>query len=93
VTGRRTAAMSMLGIRTLLPRTPQSALLIGTGAQAAAHADALVEYFGVRNSGSPHATSNAPRLSAGRQRTPSAGRGQSAPGTDVARGIYRAPMW
>ncbi|EOA02802.1 ornithine cyclodeaminase [Herbaspirillum frisingense GSF30] len=47
VTGRRTAAMSMLGIRTLLPRRPQSALLIGTGAQAAAHADALVEYFGV----------------------------------------------
>jgi|APAra7269097345_1048555.scaffolds.fasta_scaffold00138_65 1-piperideine-2-carboxylate/1-pyrroline-2-carboxylate reductase [NAD(P)H] len=48
VTGRRTAAMSMLGIRTLLPRTPQSALLIGTGAQAAAHADALVEVFGVQ---------------------------------------------
>jgi len=48
VTGRRTAAMSMLGIRTLLPRTPRSALLIGTGAQAAAHADALVEVFGVQ---------------------------------------------
>lgn len=48
VTGRRTAAMSMLGIRTLLPRAPASALLIGTGAQAAAHADALVEVFGVR---------------------------------------------
>ncbi|MFX5793839.1 hypothetical protein ABTD98_22490, partial [Acinetobacter baumannii] len=48
VTARRTAAMSLLGIRTLLPRTPQSALLIGTGAQAAAHADALAEVFGVR---------------------------------------------
>jgi 1-piperideine-2-carboxylate/1-pyrroline-2-carboxylate reductase [NAD(P)H] len=48
VTGRRTAAMSMLGIRTLLPHTPRSALLIGTGAQAAAHADALVEVFGVQ---------------------------------------------
>jgi len=48
VTGRRTAAMTMLGIRTLLPRRPQSALLIGTGAQAAAHADALVEIFGVQ---------------------------------------------
>ncbi|MBP0599157.1 delta(1)-pyrroline-2-carboxylate reductase family protein [Herbaspirillum sp. LeCh32-8] len=47
VTGRRTAAMTMLGIKTLLPRTPKSALLIGTGAQAAAHADALVEFFGV----------------------------------------------
>lgn len=48
VTARRTAAMSMLGIRTLLPRQPQSALLIGTGVQSAAHADALVEFFGVR---------------------------------------------
>jgi 1-piperideine-2-carboxylate/1-pyrroline-2-carboxylate reductase [NAD(P)H] len=48
VTARRTAAMSLLGIRTLLPRTPRSALLIGTGAQAAAHADALAEVFGVR---------------------------------------------
>lgn len=47
VTGRRTAAMTMLGIRTLLPRAPRSALLIGTGVQAVAHADALVEFFGV----------------------------------------------
>lgn len=47
VTGRRTAAMTLLGIKTLLPRAPKSALLIGTGVQAAAHADALVEYFGV----------------------------------------------
>lgn len=48
VTRRRTAAMSMLGIRALAPRPPQTALLIGTGAQAAAHAEALVDYFGVR---------------------------------------------
>ncbi|MBB5393669.1 MULTISPECIES: delta(1)-pyrroline-2-carboxylate reductase family protein [unclassified Herbaspirillum] len=47
VTGRRTAAMTMLGIKTLLPRAPRSALLIGTGVQAAAHADALAQYFGV----------------------------------------------
>ncbi|KAF1041624.1 MAG: Delta(1)-pyrroline-2-carboxylate reductase 1 [Herbaspirillum frisingense] len=39
--------MTMLGIKTLLPRAPRSALLIGTGVQAAAHADALVEFFGV----------------------------------------------
>jgi len=48
VTGRRTAAVTMLGIRTLLPRAPRSALIIGTGVQAAAHADALVEVFGVK---------------------------------------------
>lgn len=47
VTARRTAAMTLLGIETLAPNRPGSALLIGTGVQAAAHADALVEYFGV----------------------------------------------
>lgn len=47
VTARRTAAMTLLGIETLAPRKPASVLLIGTGTQAAAHADALVEYFGV----------------------------------------------
>lgn len=47
VTARRTAAMTMLGIETLAPRKPKSVLIIGTGAQAAAHVDALVEYFGV----------------------------------------------
>lgn len=47
VTARRTAAMTLLGIKTLAPRNPGSVLLIGTGTQAAAHADALVEYFGV----------------------------------------------
>ena len=47
VTQRRTAAMSLLGIRTLAPRKPATVLLIGTGAQAVAHAEALVGYFGV----------------------------------------------
>jgi 1-piperideine-2-carboxylate/1-pyrroline-2-carboxylate reductase [NAD(P)H] len=47
VTARRTAAMTLLGIDTLARRKPASALIIGTGTQAAAHADALVEYFGV----------------------------------------------
>ncbi len=47
VTARRTAAVTLLGISTLAPKRPTSALIIGTGAQAAAHADALVEFFGV----------------------------------------------
>ncbi len=41
VTGRRTAALSMLGITLLLGRVPRRVLLIGTGAQAAHHAQAL----------------------------------------------------
>lgn len=48
VTARRTAAVSLLGIEALLPVKPTSALLIGTGAQATAHADALIDYFGVK---------------------------------------------
>lgn len=47
VTARRTAAMTLLGIETLARQKPASVLIIGTGIQAAAHADALVEYFGV----------------------------------------------
>ncbi|MFC5472581.1 delta(1)-pyrroline-2-carboxylate reductase family protein [Paraherbaspirillum soli] len=47
VTARRTAAVSLLGIQALLPVKPTSALLIGTGVQAIAHADGLVDYFGV----------------------------------------------
>lgn len=47
VTARRTAAVTLLGIRQLAARTPESALLIGTGVQAAAHADALVAFFGI----------------------------------------------
>jgi 1-piperideine-2-carboxylate/1-pyrroline-2-carboxylate reductase [NAD(P)H] len=44
---RRTAGVTLLGIRTLLPRRPRSAVIIGAGVQAVAHADALVEFFGV----------------------------------------------
>lgn len=47
VTARRTAAVTLLGIDTLLPRRPRSALIIGTGFQAETHADALVAYFGI----------------------------------------------
>ena len=47
VTARRTAAVTLLGIQTLAVQKPTSALLIGTGAQAAAHADALVEHLGI----------------------------------------------
>jgi 1-piperideine-2-carboxylate/1-pyrroline-2-carboxylate reductase [NAD(P)H] len=47
VTARRTAAVTLLGIQHLLPTTPSSALLIGTGVQASAHAQALSEFFGI----------------------------------------------
>lgn len=47
VTARRTAAMTLAGIETLARKKPGSVLIIGTGTQAAAHADALVEYLGV----------------------------------------------
>jgi 1-piperideine-2-carboxylate/1-pyrroline-2-carboxylate reductase [NAD(P)H] len=47
VTARRTAAVSLLGIQKLAPSQPASALLIGTGVQATAHADALAEFFGI----------------------------------------------
>lgn len=41
LTGRRTAAISMLGIRTFLRRPPRAVLLIGTGIQSTHHALAL----------------------------------------------------
>ncbi|GAB3551370.1 delta(1)-pyrroline-2-carboxylate reductase family protein [Noviherbaspirillum agri] len=47
VTARRTAAVTLLGIDVLAARKPQSALLIGAGVQAAAHAEALIAYFGI----------------------------------------------
>lgn len=47
VTARRTAAVTLLGIDRLAARAPESVLLIGTGTQAVAHADALADYFGV----------------------------------------------
>jgi 1-piperideine-2-carboxylate/1-pyrroline-2-carboxylate reductase [NAD(P)H] len=41
VTGRRTAAMSMLGVRTLSATAPRDVLMIGTGTQARHHLRAL----------------------------------------------------
>lgn len=45
VTGRRTAAMSMLGVRTFAPASPREFLLIGTGTQAVNHLEAIGELF------------------------------------------------
>ncbi|MFM0732039.1 delta(1)-pyrroline-2-carboxylate reductase family protein [Paraburkholderia sediminicola] len=45
VTGRRTAAMSMLGVRTFAPAPPREFLLIGTGTQAVNHLEAIGELF------------------------------------------------
>lgn len=48
VTARRTAAVTLLGIQRLARKTPESVLIIGTGTQAAAHAEALIDFLGVR---------------------------------------------
>jgi 1-piperideine-2-carboxylate/1-pyrroline-2-carboxylate reductase [NAD(P)H] len=45
VTGRRTAAMTMLGARTLSRAAPRDVLLIGTGTQAANHLEAIGELY------------------------------------------------
>jgi 1-piperideine-2-carboxylate/1-pyrroline-2-carboxylate reductase [NAD(P)H] len=45
VTGRRTAAMSMLGVETFAVGTPREFLLIGTGTQALNHLEAIGELF------------------------------------------------
>ncbi|MFC0396900.1 bifunctional Delta(1)-pyrroline-2-carboxylate/Delta(1)-piperideine-2-carboxylate reductase [Paraburkholderia rhizosphaerae] len=45
VTGRRTAAMSMLGVRTLSRVEPRDVLLIGTGMQAVNHLEAIGELY------------------------------------------------
>jgi 1-piperideine-2-carboxylate/1-pyrroline-2-carboxylate reductase [NAD(P)H] len=45
VTGRRTAAMSMLGVATFARAAPRDVLLIGTGTQAVHHLDALAELY------------------------------------------------
>jgi 1-piperideine-2-carboxylate/1-pyrroline-2-carboxylate reductase [NAD(P)H] len=45
VTGRRTAAVSMIAARTLLGGDPESLMLIGTGVQAAHHVEALHALF------------------------------------------------
>ena len=48
VTARRTAAMSLLGIHTLLGRPLRRAAIVGAGAQAREHAIALHETTGAR---------------------------------------------
>ncbi|KEZ02957.1 ornithine cyclodeaminase [Burkholderia sp. MSh2] len=45
VTGRRTAAVTALGIQALQGAAPRDILLIGTGKQAANHAEALAAIF------------------------------------------------
>jgi 1-piperideine-2-carboxylate/1-pyrroline-2-carboxylate reductase [NAD(P)H] len=45
VTGRRTAAISMLGIHTFAPAVPREFMLIGTGKQAVNHLEAIGELF------------------------------------------------
>ncbi|TDG10599.1 delta(1)-pyrroline-2-carboxylate reductase family protein [Paraburkholderia guartelaensis] len=45
VTGRRTAAVTALGIRTLHQTPPREIVIIGTGKQAANHAEALAAIF------------------------------------------------
>ncbi|OAJ65218.1 bifunctional Delta(1)-pyrroline-2-carboxylate/Delta(1)-piperideine-2-carboxylate reductase [Paraburkholderia ginsengiterrae] len=45
VTGRRTAAVTVLGIQTLHGMKPREILIIGTGQQAANHAEALAASF------------------------------------------------
>jgi 1-piperideine-2-carboxylate/1-pyrroline-2-carboxylate reductase [NAD(P)H] len=45
VTGRRTAAMTMLGVRALSRAAPRDVLLIGTGTQAANHLEAVRELY------------------------------------------------
>lgn len=48
VTARRTAAVSLLGIQRLVKKNPESVLIIGTGTQAAAHAEALIDFLGIQ---------------------------------------------
>jgi 1-piperideine-2-carboxylate/1-pyrroline-2-carboxylate reductase [NAD(P)H] len=45
VTGRRTAALSMLAIQALLPHRPRCIWLTGTGVQARHHVEALSELY------------------------------------------------
>lgn len=45
VTGRRTAAVSMLGIRLFARAAPRDVLVIGTGTQALNHVEAIGELF------------------------------------------------
>ena len=45
VTGRRTAALSMLGVVTLLTHRPKLVRIIGTGTQARHHVEAIAQLF------------------------------------------------
>lgn len=45
VTGRRTAALSMLGVRVLYPRPARSFHVFGTGTQARHHVEAIAELY------------------------------------------------
>lgn len=45
VTGRRTAALSMLGVKYLYARAPRGFLIIGTGQQARHHAAAIARLY------------------------------------------------
>ena len=45
VTGRRTAAVTLLAMRTFLRRVPREILLMGTGTQASHHAHALAAVY------------------------------------------------
>jgi 1-piperideine-2-carboxylate/1-pyrroline-2-carboxylate reductase [NAD(P)H] len=45
VTGRRTAAVTMLALEALMPAAPRDVLLIGAGTQSAHHAEALAAVF------------------------------------------------
>src|SRR3546814_807714 len=45
VTARRTAAVSMLGIRTFMANAPQCVALIGSGTQSVGHAQALAALY------------------------------------------------
>ena len=61
VTARRTAAMSLLGIRTLRARPPRRAAVVGTGVQAREHAIALHEVHGASDRAGRRATRRASR--------------------------------
>lgn len=45
VTGRRTAAVSILGVRTFSSRHPDEFLIIGTGTQSLYHLQAIAEFY------------------------------------------------
>jgi ornithine cyclodeaminase/alanine dehydrogenase-like protein (mu-crystallin family) len=47
VTARRTAALSALGARTLGAASSDTAMIVGAGAQARAHVDALAQVLGI----------------------------------------------